>query len=82
MSGAGSAASVRLFAPTNALLQLRVEDPKYILRKPLLFTDLSALISQTICASAPIVSNAVFGSRNPEQEMTASKILKNHPLPL
>ena len=45
--GAGSAASVRLFAPTNALLQLRVEDPKYILRRPLTFTNLSELLSQT-----------------------------------
>lgn len=34
-----SVASVFLFAPTKTLLQLRVEDPKYILRKPLQFTN-------------------------------------------
>lgn len=45
--GAGSAASVRLFTPANALLQLRVEEPKYILRKPLVFTNLSVLLAQT-----------------------------------
>lgn len=37
------AADVRLFLPTKTLLQLRVEDPKYILRKPLGFTNLAAL---------------------------------------
>jgi hypothetical protein len=39
----GSVASVRLFTPTKTLLELRVEDPKYILRKPLVFTNLVAL---------------------------------------
>lgn len=34
--GHGSAASVQLFAPTQTLLHLRVEDPKYNLRRPLL----------------------------------------------
>lgn len=43
-------ADVRLFTPTKTLLQLRVEDPKYILRPPLVFTNLSFLLSQT---SAP-----------------------------
>jgi hypothetical protein len=33
--GRGSAASVRLFTPTQTLLQLRVEDPKYNLRAAL-----------------------------------------------
>jgi hypothetical protein len=40
----GSAASVFLFAPTKTLLQLRVEDPKYILRPPLVFTNLADLL--------------------------------------
>lgn len=40
-------ADVRLFTPTKTLLQLRVEDPKYILRPPLVFTNLSFLLSQT-----------------------------------
>ena len=47
----GSAADVRLFTPTKTLLQLRVEDPKYILRAPLLFTNLQFLLSQT---NAPV----------------------------
>jgi hypothetical protein len=33
--GRGSVASVELFLPTKTLLQLRVEESKYILRKPL-----------------------------------------------
>jgi hypothetical protein len=45
--GVGSVASVRLFSPTKTLLQLRVEDSKYILRPPLMFTNLSGLLSQT-----------------------------------
>jgi len=43
----GGAADVRVFTPTKTLLQLRVEDPKYILRAPLLFTNLEFLLSQT-----------------------------------
>jgi hypothetical protein len=42
----GDVASVRLFTPTNALLHLRVEDPTYVLRPPLAFTNLPALLSQ------------------------------------
>jgi hypothetical protein len=45
--GHGSVASVELFAPTKTLMQLRVEDSKYILRKPLVFTSLNYLLSQT-----------------------------------
>ena len=37
------AADVRLCLPAKALLQLRVEDPKYISRKPLVFPNLAAL---------------------------------------
>ncbi len=40
-------AGVRVFTPDKALLQLRVEDPKYILRAPLVFTNLHFLLSQT-----------------------------------
>jgi len=36
-------AYVELFAPTKTLLQLSVSNPKYILRKPLIFTNLAAL---------------------------------------
>ncbi|MGA3282936.1 MAG: hypothetical protein ABSD57_00565 [Verrucomicrobiota bacterium] len=45
--GFGSKASVGLFLPTKTLLDLRVEDSKYILRKPLQFTNLDYLLSQT-----------------------------------
>jgi hypothetical protein len=41
----GSVASVELFAPTKTLLQLRVEDPKYILRPPLEIQNLEYLLS-------------------------------------
>lgn len=42
-----AAASVRVFTPTRTLLQLRVEDSKYILRPPIVFTNLAELLSQT-----------------------------------
>lgn len=40
---AGGGASVELFLPTKTLLSLSVEDSKYILRPPLVFTNLAAL---------------------------------------
>ncbi|MDR3562924.1 MAG: hypothetical protein P4N59_16025 [Negativicutes bacterium] len=40
-------ASVRLFLPTKTLLEMRVEDPKYILRPPIVFTNLAFLLSPT-----------------------------------
>jgi hypothetical protein len=45
--GFGSVASVELFLPTEKLLQLYVRDPKYILRKPLVFTNLVSLFPGT-----------------------------------
>ncbi len=42
-----SVASVRLFLPTKTLMQLRVEDPKYILRPPLASTNPADWISPT-----------------------------------
>jgi hypothetical protein len=39
------AAEVKLFAPDKTLLSLRMEDPKYILRKPLQFTNLDELLA-------------------------------------
>lgn len=52
-NGIGDVASVRLFTPTKTLLQLRIEDPTYILRKPLVFTNLAALFPGV----APIHTN-------------------------
>jgi hypothetical protein len=46
-------AGVRVFTPDKTLLQLRVEDPKYILRLPLVFTNLAYLLSQTNAPVAP-----------------------------
>jgi hypothetical protein len=54
VEGHGSAASVELFAPAKTLMQLRVEDSKYILRKPLQVTNLDYLLSQT---NAPAETN-------------------------
>ena len=45
--GYGDVASVKLLAPTKTLMSLRVEDPKYILRPPIVFTNLAELLSQT-----------------------------------
>jgi len=40
-----SVAFVDLFLPKKILLEMRVENPKYVLRRPLEFTNLDALIS-------------------------------------
>ncbi len=45
--GHGSTASVELFEPTKTIRQLRVEDSQYILRQPLLITNVDFLLSQT-----------------------------------
>jgi hypothetical protein len=44
--GYGSVASVRLFAPTKTLVSLSVDESKYILRKPLVFTNLDVLLAE------------------------------------
>lgn len=46
-------AEVTLFTPTKALMEMRVEDTKYILRAPLVFSNLAALFPGV----APIVTN-------------------------
>lgn len=43
----GSAAFVELFPPTKTILQLRVTKPEFILRPPLVFTNLAELLLQT-----------------------------------
>jgi hypothetical protein len=45
--GYGGIARVELFLPSQKLLQLSVDDPKYILRKPLVFTNLDSLFPGT-----------------------------------
>jgi len=42
--GYGCVASVKLFAPTKTLVSLRVEESKYILSSPLVFTNLDSLL--------------------------------------
>ena len=49
--GIQGVASVRVFTPAKVLLQLRVEDPKYILRPPIVFTNLAELLSTNVPAS-------------------------------
>lgn len=46
-SGFGDVAYVELFLPTKKLVQLHVYDPKYILRQPLVFTNLDSLFPGT-----------------------------------
>ena len=48
-----SPAQVELYLPTKSLLQFDVYDPKYILRKPLVFTNLAVLFPGV----APIHTN-------------------------
>ncbi|MGH7977554.1 MAG: hypothetical protein ACREDS_13200 [Limisphaerales bacterium] len=43
----GSVAEVKFIEPTKTLCQLRVSRPEYILRKPLIITNLDYLLSQT-----------------------------------
>jgi hypothetical protein len=50
--GHGSVASVELYAPTKKLLQLSVSNSKYILRTPLIFTNLDSLLPGT----APVIN--------------------------
>jgi hypothetical protein len=45
--GYGGVARVELFSPTKKLLQLSIDDPKYILRKPVVFTNLDSLFPGT-----------------------------------
>ena len=50
----GSVAYVELFLPTKKLMQLCVTDPKYILRPPIVFTNLVELLVRT---NAPPTTN-------------------------
>jgi hypothetical protein len=43
--GHGSVAYIRLFLPTKTLMELKVDDPRYINRHPLTFTNINALLS-------------------------------------
>jgi hypothetical protein len=52
VAGGYGGASVELFLPTKTLIALGVDDPKYILRKPLVFTNLASLFPQT---NAPVI---------------------------
>jgi hypothetical protein len=52
-SGKSGAATVELFLPTKTLLQLTVSEPQYILRQPLVFTNLPALFP----GKAEIITN-------------------------
>jgi hypothetical protein len=53
-----SVVSVQLFTPTKTLLQMNVKDAKYILRPPLVFTNLAELLS----------TNAVTGTNAPRSQ--------------
>lgn len=47
VEGHGNVAYVELYSPTKKLLQLSVSDPKYILRKPLVFKNINSFFPQT-----------------------------------
>jgi hypothetical protein len=63
--GYGCVASVELYLPTKSLIALGVDDPKYILRKPLVFANLAALFPQT---NAPVT---VITNWPPAKEMNS-----------
>jgi hypothetical protein len=67
---AGSGASVELFLPTKTLLSLSVEDPKYILRPPIVFTNLAALFpgKATITTNKPGKVIVIDGSELPAKK--------------
>lgn len=65
---AGSAAWVELFLPTKTLLNLSVENPKYILRPPLVFTNLGALFpgKGAVTTNIPTI-HAIIDNSNMER---------------
>ncbi len=67
--GHGSMASVEVFEPTRTIRSLRVEDAKYILRKPLQVANVDSLLGQT---------NTPQAIENPKLEarpLTAKRVL-------
>ncbi len=54
----GDTAYVSLFAPTKTLISLNVRDSKYILRRPLVFTNLDSLLRSS---NAPVLTNYPAG---------------------
>jgi len=71
-----SVASVRFFAPTKTLMQLRVEDPKYILRPPLVFTNLTKLLLGTN-SSEESIPQATF--RPHPQNAVSNQVIELYP---
>jgi hypothetical protein len=63
-SSDGAVASVELFLPKQTLLSLSVDNPKYILRSPIVFTNLAALFpgKGTIITNRPTKSIIIDGS--------------------
>jgi hypothetical protein len=59
-------AEVELCVPTHTLLQLRVYDGTYILRRPLTFTNLAELVGGTniLELAKPVLSTNRFGTNN------------------
>jgi len=58
-----SPAELELFLPTKTILQLDVSKPKYILREPLVFTNLAALFpgQATIKTNCPVKPQYIRG---------------------
>lgn len=72
---AGGGASVELFLPTKTLLSLRVEDSKYILRPPLVVTNLAELFpgKAKITINKPGKIVVIDGSKWPTDSIAAPK---------
>lgn len=65
-------AFVRLYLPDKMLIQLNIDDPKYILRPPLVFTNLAALFPGTavITTNYPVTPTVVNFSQSFGPEVT------------
>jgi hypothetical protein len=76
---AGGGAEVELFLPTRTLLSFSVDDPKYILRRPIEFTNLAALFP----GKAAIITNrpggviVIDGSKLPTDAQASPKGVKH-----
>jgi hypothetical protein len=62
----GLKAEVEVFIPSDTLLQMRVNDGNYILRRPLTFTNLAELVGGTniLELAKPVLSTNRFGTNN------------------
>lgn len=71
-SSNGPAAYVQLYLPDKLLIQLSIDDPKYNLRPPLVFTNMAALFPgvASIRTNYPVTPTVINSVGPPNQEVT------------